>query len=222
MRELIARLLMELWRLPECVESVNALGAASRGGGGASPFAAFAAAALADLMYVLEDSLGRLVDIRDISAARADEAAWAALPPAQRADKERFLEGQQRAARGFMAEARTTLKLLNLLAATPATAAGFLQDGVAGPAAYAAVHFLELLLGPKCDGLKARRPAAALPGTDGGIAGEPMRARRQRPPAGGGALRGGRGKAHAGSAGRRHRGRPMRAVGGTLAARAAG
>ena len=47
-RELIARLLMELWRLPECVASTAALGAADAGPEG--PFALFAKAALADLM----------------------------------------------------------------------------------------------------------------------------------------------------------------------------
>ena len=174
-RNRIARLLQDLWELPECVASVKAMAAdaaatqqqqAAAGGCGgdasappaSSPFADFASAALLDLMYLLQDALARLVDIRDVQAAQADAPAWAALPPATRRDKERFLQGQENAARGFMGQARATLRLLNRLAATPAVAAAFLGQPVAGGAAYAVVHFLELLLGPKCEELKVANP----------------------------------------------------------------
>jgi ubiquitin-protein ligase len=165
-RHKIARLLGELWAQPECAASVAAMAAAHAGAGGSvgggsaedSPFGAFASAALLDLMYLLQDALARLVDIRDVQAAQADEAAWSAQPAAQRADKERFLEGQEGAARGFMGQARGTLALLNTLAATPAVAAAFLSQPVAGGAAYAAVHFLELLLGPRCEELRVANP----------------------------------------------------------------
>ena len=66
-------------------------------------------------------------------AAKADEAAWAAMAAPARADKERFLEGQERAARGFMAQARTTLKLLGLMAENPGIAPGFLQEARVPP-----------------------------------------------------------------------------------------
>ena len=152
-RNRIARLLQELWQQPECVASVATLAAQTP-----EAFESFAQAALLDLMYLLQDALARLVDIRDVQAAKEDEAAWAALPHAQRADKERFLEGQERAARGFMGQARATLQLLNVLAGTPAVAAAFLQQPVAGAAAYAVVHFLELLLGPRCEELRVANP----------------------------------------------------------------
>jgi ubiquitin-protein ligase len=159
-RHKIARLLGELWAQPECAASVAAMAAAdvARGAEGDSAFGAFASAALLDLMYLLQDALARLVDIRDVQAAREDGAAWAAQAPGARADKERFLDGQENAARGFMGQARATLTLLNTLAATPAVAAAFLSQPVAGGAAYAAVHFLELLLGPRCEELRVANP----------------------------------------------------------------
>ena len=161
-RNKIASLLAELWHMPECVASVasmaDASAAASSASSSASPFAAFAQAALLDLMYLLEDALQRLVDIRNVQLAQADEAAWAALAPNQRQDKLRFLEAQENAARGFMAQARATVKLLNMLASTTQVAKAFVTSPVAGGAAYAAVHFLELLLGPKCEGLRVKEP----------------------------------------------------------------
>jgi len=165
-RNKIATLLAELWHMPECVVSVAAMASDSARAAASSssiasppsPFAAFAQAALLDLMYLLEDALQRLVDIRNVQTAQADEAAWNAQPAAQRTDKMRFLEAQEHAARGFMAQARATVKLLNMLAGTPSIAAAFVTPPVAGGAAYAAVHFLELLLGPKCEGLRVKEP----------------------------------------------------------------
>ena len=160
-RNKIATLLAELWHMPECVASVAAMADASSAAAPASiasPFAAFAQAALLDLMYLLEDALQRLVDIRNVQLAQADETAWAAQPPNQRQEKLRFLEAQENAARGFMSQARATVKLLNMLAGTSSVAKAFVTAPVAGGAAYAAVHFLELLLGPKCEGLKVKEP----------------------------------------------------------------
>ena len=158
-RSKIAKLLAELWEMPECVASVAAMaGTPSEEAASLGPFSAFAQAALLDLMYLLEDALARLVDIRDVQTAQADEAAWAALPERQRADKLRFLEGQENAARGFMLQARRTLQLLNMLSGTPSVAQAFLGAPVAGGAAYATVHFLELLLGPRCEGLRVSTP----------------------------------------------------------------
>ena len=170
-RYVIACLLEELWRVEECVESVARLGEgktdhhrigdddrqASEACGG-NLFADFAGCVLGDLMYVLQDALDRLVSVGEMQRARADEDAWARLPQHERAEKERFLKGQERAAKGFLRNAKKTLQLLNLLASSPTVAPAFLAPEVAGKAAYAAVHFLEVLLGPKCASLKVEHP----------------------------------------------------------------
>ena len=155
-RDVIARLLEELWRIDECVESVARLGAAEEGGG--ELFAEFTGCVLGDLMYVLQDSLDRLTSISEMQRARADTAAWSRLTQREREEKEHFLRGQERTAAGFLRNAKKTLQLLNLLASSPAVAPGFLTPKVAGKAAYAVVHFLEVLLGPKCAGLKVENP----------------------------------------------------------------
>ena len=51
----------------------------------------------------------------------------------------------------FCADAKTTLRLLNVLAGSRDVAPAFLTPKVAPKAAYAAVHFLEVLLGPKAE-----------------------------------------------------------------------
>lgn len=152
----IAQLLLQLWGIvPESKEAVAEAARAHGGGGrGGEAFALFAQAALTDLMYVLEDSLKRLQDIRDVLRQRdSDPRAWAALPEHEREHKERFAEGQERTARGFMRNARVTLQLLCTVARDEAIAPAFLEEGVAGTAAFTALHFLEMLLGPRCEAL---------------------------------------------------------------------
>ena len=147
-RDVIARVLMELWNWDECVASVAELGRVDR-----DAFADFAGCVLGDLMYVLQDSLDRLTSIAEIQAEREDERAWNALDSARREEKERFFRGQERAATGFLRDAKTTLRLLNVLAGSRDVAPAFLTPKVAPKAAYAAVHFLEVLLGPKAEAL---------------------------------------------------------------------
>lgn len=121
-------------------------------------FAGFVSAVLNDLMYLFKDSLERLADIKQIEDSKADAAAWAALAEDVRADKEAFYRGQQRTAGGFMALARTTLELLNTLSGDAVIARTFLQQPLLGKTAYAALHFLELLVGPRCQSLQVANP----------------------------------------------------------------
>ena len=150
-----ARLIETIWEYPECCASISELLATQNG---RDLFAQFASAALGALMYLLEDSLERLVSIHEMETAMADEAKWKALPPAERADKESFLRSQEGAAKGFMVYARTTLRLLNLLADAQGVGEAFLHETTVGPAAYAVVHFLELLVGPKGSNLQVKKP----------------------------------------------------------------
>mmetsp|Transcript_12872 Transcript_12872/g.31044 ORF Transcript_12872/g.31044 Transcript_12872/m.31044 type:complete len:482 (-) Transcript_12872:194-1639(-) len=58
-----------------------------------------------------------------------------------------------------MRNAKKTLSLLNLLASSPTVAPAFLGARVAGKAAYAVVHFLEVLLGPRAGAtLRVEKP----------------------------------------------------------------
>lgn len=159
-RDVIARLLQELWRIEECVESVAQLrgGDGSSNGDGGELFADFTGCVLGGLMYVLQDSLDRLTSVAEMQRARADTEAWARLSQREREEKDTFLRGQEGVATGYVRYATQTLALLNLLASSPAVAPGFLAPKVSGKAAYAIVHFLEVLLGPSRAELKVENP----------------------------------------------------------------
>ena len=139
-RDIIARLLEELWRTDECVQSVAELR-------NDDLFSDFAGCVLGDLMYVLQDSLDRLTHIAEMEKAKADEATWSALPAKVREEKEHFTQSQERTAAGFLRNAKKTLQLLNLLASSPAVAPAFVSPKVAGKAAHAVVHFSRGYLG---------------------------------------------------------------------------
>ncbi|DBA74342.1 hypothetical protein WJX77_011104 [Trebouxia sp. C0004] len=155
MRNCIDNILLELWKDPGCAASLTRLAAKSRQD---TTFSQYAAAVLNSLVYLLKDSLERLQDIHNIEASMADEAAWKALPPRERADKESFYEGQGKTAGGFMHMALTTLALLNKLSAHPVIKQSFLQPPLVGSAAYNCLHFLELLVGSQGVGLKVKDP----------------------------------------------------------------
>jgi ubiquitin-protein ligase len=170
MRHAVDLILLELLRDEACAAGIRRLASAEAdalaaaaasggggGGGGSGDFADFVSAVLNDLMYLLKDALDRLADIHAIEASKRDATAWAALTDKQRADKESFYRGQQSAARGFLALARTTLRLLHALSADPVVALVFLQQPLLGRAAYACLHFAELLSGPRCQELKVER-----------------------------------------------------------------
>ena len=91
-------------------------------------------------------------------SAKVDELAWNALPARTREEKEQFTRSQERTATGYLRNAKKTLQLLNLLASSTAVAPAFVSAKVAGKAAHAVVHFLEVLLGPKCANLEVKNP----------------------------------------------------------------
>lgn len=153
LRGCIDALLMELWRDPACAASLTA---AAQAGGGL--FGGFVGAVLNDLMYLLKDSLQRLEDIHAIEVSKADTARWERVPQKEREEKQAFYESQQSTTRGFMRMAVSTLSMLNTLVENSAVRAGFMSEGVVGKAAAAAVHFIEILVGPKCAELQVENP----------------------------------------------------------------
>lgn len=74
MRHQIDQVLEELWRDERCKACIKqqAVAAAAAGGGSPAPFAAFISAVLNDLMYLFQDSLERLADIKQIEDSKAD------------------------------------------------------------------------------------------------------------------------------------------------------
>lgn len=169
MRTQIDLLLMELWKDPACARSLDAVAAATTiidstnatsagsGSGDSSLFPDFCGAVLNDLIYLLKDSLGRLEDLATLERSIGDTTTWAAQPPKEREDKMTFYRSQQGTVRGFMSMALTTLQMLNTLVASRAVQSGFVGEEVAPRAAGAAFHFIDLLVGPRCEELAVLR-----------------------------------------------------------------
>ena len=87
-------------------------------------------------MYVHSSSIDPALDCLLLLACR------------ERAAKEAFYEQQCSTGSGFLGMATTTLQLLNQLSADPAVKQSFLQEPLVHQAAYASIHFLELLVSP--------------------------------------------------------------------------
>ncbi|KAK9823993.1 hypothetical protein WJX72_006841 [[Myrmecia] bisecta] len=158
MRHQIDLLIMELYKDAGCAASLTKLASASLEQPNGSLFAEYIGAVLNSLVYLLKDSLERLGDIHNIEKSQENEAAWKALPATERETKEQFKEGQGRTASGFMRMAVYTLKMLQALTENSAIRSTFLQSPLAGRAAYACIHFIGLLVGPQCTGLKVQNP----------------------------------------------------------------
>eukprot|EP00878_Enallax_costatus_P005871 GHUV01006159.1.p1 GENE.GHUV01006159.1~~GHUV01006159.1.p1 ORF type:complete len:513 (+),score=160.68 GHUV01006159.1:14-1552(+) len=159
MRHQIDQILEELWRDERCKACIKQQAAAAAGANGSpGPFAAFISAVLNDLMYLFKDSLERLADIKQIEDSKADTKAWEAMQENVKQDKENFYRGQQRTAAGFMSMAKTTLELLTTVTADADIARTFMVQPLLSRTAYAVLHFLELLVGPRCQTLNVKNP----------------------------------------------------------------
>ncbi|KIY92982.1 Ubiquitin conjugation factor E4 [Monoraphidium neglectum] len=163
MRHDIDLILEELWRDAACRDAIRAVAARSEG-----VLSEFLSAVLNDLMYLFKDSLERLADIKTMEDSAADKKSWEALSSAEREDKSHFLENQargawtKRMAKSYMGLSITTLRMLDQFAGDAATAAPFMKQPLLGLSAYAALHFIELLVGPRCATLAVRDPSRFL------------------------------------------------------------
>ena len=75
------------------------------------------------MIFLLDDALGRLADVKGRQDEMADEAAWAALSDRQKLERERRLEAVKRTAKGFLelAKARRRHPLCPPAPCPPAT-----------------------------------------------------------------------------------------------------
>ena len=109
--------------------SSAAAAASSAGGGGASSssFGEFATTLVKENIFLLDDALGRLADVKKREGERADEAAWQAQPKKVRDDRERRLESVRRTAKSFLDLGKVSLSALLLLLSEPHVAAAFTE-----------------------------------------------------------------------------------------------
>ena len=159
-RYAIMRVLRKLWEMPQVWRQLQALAAASAS---ASPSAQeamlgdFATTLAKELIFLLDDALGRLADVKARQDAMADEAAWKALTARQKDEREKRLEQVKRTAKGFLELAKASLRAMLHLTADADVIVAF--TGVPARARKLASllgEFLKKLCGPECQSLRVR------------------------------------------------------------------
>lgn len=168
----IIGVLRALWQQPQAWRAMQQYAAASLGpadqglaGGSSLPaeaagvFGEFAETLVKELVFLLSDALGRLVDVHTRQEEMADAEAWAAQPAAERRRREERLEQVKRTARGFLDLAKASLSALLLLTDDPGTCPAFAaHPGRAAKLAAMLVEFLRRLVGPEAQSLKVKQP----------------------------------------------------------------
>lgn len=119
----------------------------------------FMATLLSDASFLLDDSLGRLMDIKSLQTAMEDVVEWNKQDDLIKGERESYFRGQENAARGFMGSAIASLELLNLICDDGAVAQSFASSNDTRKRIGAMLlHFFEMLCGPKMTNLKVKQP----------------------------------------------------------------
>jgi len=184
----LMRVLRKLWEMPRAWQQLQSLarqsvsvpageqeaGSGSGSGGGSASsagagtgapsaaqvasFGEFCSTLVKEMIFLLDDALGRLTDVKSRQDEMTDEAAWNAQPARQRAERERRLEQVKRTAKGFLDLAKASLAAMLHLTADPAVVLAFTGEPArARKVANLLGEFLKRLCGPKCQGLKVQQ-----------------------------------------------------------------
>jgi ubiquitin-protein ligase len=88
-------------------------------------FGEFATTLVKENLFLLDDALGRLADVKKREAEKADEAAWNAQPAHLRRDREARLDSVRRTAKSFLDLGKASLSALLLLTSEPLVGTAF-------------------------------------------------------------------------------------------------
>ena len=88
-------------------------------------FGEFCSTLVKEMIFLLDDALGRLTDVKSRQDEMADAAAWNAQPARQKLDRERRLEQVKRTAKGFLDLAKASLSAMLQLTADEAIVLAF-------------------------------------------------------------------------------------------------
>jgi len=109
-----------------------------------------------DTTYLLDDALVHLGKISETQRAMDDTAAWAALPAAERQEKEKLLRQYESQVKSDLDLGHESLRLLKLF--THETKEPFLTPEIVDRLAAMLDMNLSVLAGPRCQDLKVRDP----------------------------------------------------------------
>ena len=125
---------------------------AFRAEAGKEEFVRFVNYLLNDTTFFLDESLSKLVIIRDIQQEMANKEAWAAQTDEQRKDRERELRSAEGQCTSFLQNSYEALHLLKTLTAEAPDP--FLKGEIVDRLAAALDYNLNTLAGPQCQELK--------------------------------------------------------------------
>ncbi|KAI8804051.1 ubiquitin elongating factor core-domain-containing protein [Cladochytrium replicatum] len=111
-----------------------------------------------DTTYLLDESLSKLTEIRNVQNEMADEATWNAMPQQQRQEREGFFRQCERQAQSYMSLGVETVHMLRYLTSDERIVEPFMAPSIV-PRLAAMLDFnLDALVGPRCTELKVKNP----------------------------------------------------------------
>jgi len=119
-------------------------------------FVKFANLLMNDATYLLDESLTKLTDIRNIQNEMENNAEWERKTQQQRQERENLLRSLERQATSYMALGNETVHMLEYM--TSEVADPFLTPQIVDRLAAMLDYNLNSLVGPKCTELKVKNP----------------------------------------------------------------
>jgi len=168
-RWMLMKVLRRLWQQPTAWTALQALAAVEAqpasatakpegsAAEGQADFGEYATTLVKENIFLLDDALGRLTDVKKHEAEKADVAAWEAQPARQKADREKRLEAVRRTAKSFLDLGKASLSALLLLVGDATIGKAFTDvDARAHKMAAMLLEFLTRLCGPECQNLNVQ------------------------------------------------------------------
>jgi len=104
-----------------------------------------------DVTYLMDESLSELAQIHTIQQEMGNQAAWAALPPQQRREREGTLHNLERQATSYTQLGNSTVDMLKIF--TAETKEPFMLPEIVDRLAAMLDYNLDALVGPRCNDL---------------------------------------------------------------------
>ncbi len=157
----LMKVLRKIWDMPAAWGRCLQLAAASAENAGTvadtEGFGGFAETLVKELIFLLNDALGRLADLKAVQDEMADEETWAKQPEKTRKEREHAAAGLQRTAKGFLSLAKASLNALLFLTRDGQACAAFTSVASRAKKMAALLYkFFDTLCGPAMSTLKVK------------------------------------------------------------------
>jgi len=146
----IASLVKYLWQLPDYRSSI------ANAASDSSNFLKFVNAIINDAIYLLDESLSKLSEIRSYQIEMQNKEAWSQQDAETRREREHHFRTLERQVKTYLLLGNQTIKMLYYL--TTDIVEPFLRPDVVDRLASMLNYFLDQLAGPKCLTLKVDQP----------------------------------------------------------------